>query len=261
MFSEIIFTAEFAGIKVQRTPKFSLYKALQCVPVAKFTVHDTDYDIYKRVAGLALLDREIKINYGLRDSIQAEFIGIITNKNTVGEEISEITAIGKVEFALASTMITESYNDEEPAAIIKRLAALAGVSVGKIEVSGEPIPHIIFNNIPVWRALSQLRIMLIRNGEAAESLDYCVKDGLLIWGDFSGGSKHRAATKENIITHKPQERLIELPLTPNIEPGDTVDIDDPKKGYLSSSRLISSVLHSYEGKETGTRVRYENIRS
>jgi hypothetical protein len=251
LFSEIIFNAEFSGFKIQRTPKFSLYKAMRCVPVAKLTMQDTDFEIYSKAEGA------IKITFGWRDGVCTAFDGIITSKDTTGAEISEITAIGKHDFALASTFVTESYNDEEPEVIIRRLASLAGVNAGKIDVPGEPIPHIIFDNVPVWRALSQLRIMLIRNGTAADTLDYRVRDGELIWGDMASGYKHRAAVKENIITHKTRERLIELPLTPNIEPGDMLDIYDPRKG-ITGERLITSVLHSYEGEETRSWVTYEN---
>jgi hypothetical protein len=69
------------------------------------------------------------------------------------------------------------------------------------------------------------------------------------------GKTHRAAVKENIISHKTRDKSIELPLTPDMEPGETLDIFDPKRG-VEGKRRIMSVCQSYIGTETKTWVNY-----
>ena len=251
--TETIFEAKTGGFTIQRTPYFSLCLERRAVPIAEIHISDTGYELYKAV----VKDDPVEIKFGYRDGEQGEFKGEIIEKSAIGDNLTRIVAAG-AEYAFVKTYITESYNDEQPSVIIKQLAGMAGIAVGKLDIPDDPVQHIILSNITAWQAFGQLRNIMLRNG-CKKELDFWVYDGKLNWGGFNHDKITDAAVKQDIISHEIKDNgysVLALPLTPELRHSELIRIDDDRRS-VSGSFKIYSVRHLYEGTTTRTSVGYK----
>jgi hypothetical protein len=247
----IIINAKIGAYKLTRANYFRLIKERRQISLAELHIHDADYTLFK---SLKEGDRA-SIAFGYRDGEQATFAGeLLVPPYSIGSDITRLIIAGS-ENAYSRTFISESYNDETPAAIVRRLSAQAGLAVGELQLPEDPIPHIIFNYVNIWQAFAQLRKMILRNGYQG-NLDYWFYQERLYWGVPQ--ARQISVAAGTIIDHTPNYRLdnvIELPLSPSADYSELIHIDDKRRGIDGAFR-ITSVTHLYQESISRTYIGY-----
>ena len=244
MLSEIVLTAKIGNFTLMRIPNFKFNSGRRMVSYAEMTITDIDYELYKSIG----LGEKVSVLFGYRTGEQAEASFTITSLAALGKDSLRIIAIG-AEHSLVNTRITESFNSEQPAAVIRRIATLAGLQIGTIDISVEPIPHLIFSNTTLFQALVQVRNILLRNGSTA-SEDFWVYEGKLNWGSHRAEKINQAAVYGNILSHKVKTdgmNTLELPLTPAMQHSEA--IEEPNRAYspLMQSATFLMVMKQGHG--------------
>lgn len=243
------------SVTVTRCPYLRIEYARGMVcDTARFHIADTKNEAY----GAIKEGDSVSISFGYADSASGQFEGSVCNINAVGNDTIEIIA-ASIGIKLAETVIKESYNDETSMEIIKRLAAFAGFSIGKIDIPDVQIPHIIFDNIPVYRAVNQVYATLQKLGNDMAGKEYWVQDGSFFIGNFSiDGETPEIKTAVNLIYHGFTNKgfaFIETPLMANLRHSQDFKLDDARRG-ISGTFRVQSVIHEVDKGKARTNISY-----
>lgn len=252
MLTEIILTAKIGSFTVMRMPGFKYCSGRRLVSYADMLITDIDYELYKTLH----TEERITVRFGYRTGEQAEKHFTVTGISAYSKDTVRIIALGE-EYPLVSTFITESFNNEQPAAIIRHLASIAGLQTEVTNITDEPLPHIIFSNVTLFQALQQLRNIVLRNGGTDDN-DFWMYDDKLNWGSHRHPVASRASVYGNIISHNVRTdgmNLLELPLTPLVRHSETISISDSRRAKQGNF-TINAVKHIFDGTETRTWCEY-----
>lgn len=248
------------SVTVTRCPYLRIEYARGMVcDTARFHIADTKNEAY----GAIKEGDGVSISFGYADGTSGQFDGNVCNINAAGNDTIEIIAVSEG-VKLSETIVKESYNDETSMEIIKRLAALVGFSIGKIDIPDVQIPHIIFDNIPVYRAIDQVYATLQKLGHNMTGKEYWVQDGYFYAGDFSiDGETPEIKTAVNLIYHgfiSTGFPFVETPLIAGLQHSQDFKLDDARRG-ISGTFRVQSVIHEVNKGKARTNITYKGEHS
>lgn len=253
------------GVEIMRSPEIYVsYKRRAVLSRASIAIPDPFGDI----RGMLALGSPVHIRFGYRGemSLWHEWQGTVESidqapANSEGEDSLVVRCVG-LEKAVLTTFITEAFYQEPASSVARRLLARTGLSIGTIQIPDEILPHQIFSDIPVSRAIKQLEMTLTRSfGHDLQGHALWLGQRGLTWsaGDELG-QVYRIATAENLLTHTPPPDdnalgVIRSVLLPNLRHSMRVHIRDARRGVDSFVRALE-VLHTLRADGNTTTVTY-----
>lgn len=167
-----------------------------------------------------------------------------------------------LENALCTTTITETFQEETGRAMAKRLLARTGLPVGELTIPEDVLPHQIFSNVTIARALKQLEHSLQRafGHDLSKHAVWLGEQGLM-WSDGDEpGAVFQIATSKNLLDHTPPARagemgIISSILLPGLTDSRQVRIEDSRRGIRTLERA-EEVIHTLQRSGNITAISY-----
>lgn len=188
--------------EVLRCPRLTIV-SLRHSPLdhAAVTLPDPAGELYRAIRP----GDPVMISLGYRDQAPAVWQGTVSKVRPGTQDQLELLASGP-ELPLATTRIRQSWENEDPAAIIRRCVTAAGLPLGRIDSPGPILSRFVASDIPVWQVARQCALTCAK----AFGLDmrrwalWMGADGLVNWGDFDEpGEVPVIATAAGLIEHLP----------------------------------------------------------
>lgn len=199
-------------------------------------------ELWKSVAVPAALE----IAYGYRGQESAFWSGqAISTRLYPAADLIEFRAVDQSS-PLATTTITQSWENESPEAIVTWAIRQAGFTPGRIGVTGLVLPRFVASAIPVWQVAEQAAATCQR----AFDLDmsrwalWLGLDGRVNWGDFDEpGPVPEIATGAGLIKHSPDLSIaglhrVETFLLPGLMHSQLFRLRDSKRGIDATFRAL-----------------------
>lgn len=248
------------GYEVLRSPRIQLiYRRAAVVSRAEIDLADSDG---KLVEGLEN-KQPVKIRFGYRGntSLWHEWQGTISGKQQAGADTLRVLAVGQ-EQKLLDTRITQSFHGEPAKVVARRILESTGLAVGEIVVPDNVLPHIVFSNATVARAVKQLEQSLVRSFDhdfSKHSL-WLGANGLTWSAGDEPGATYIIATAENLLSHNPDEnpsglKSIKAVLLPGLTHSMKVRIRDVRRG-ISDVVRAQEVCHELGASGNTTTILY-----
>jgi hypothetical protein len=206
----------------------------------------------------------VEIRLGYRGDEPARWSGTVEWVRPGTIDQIEIGVAGG-EKALSTARITQAWQNETPARIVRHAIEAAGLPVGRIDApAGVTLPRFIASNISPWNAIEQVEHSCRR----AFGLDmagwrlWVDASGAVNWGDFEdeSGQGFVAASDGNLITHSPAtdargQGVVQTFLAPAVWPGQTFQLRDARRGTNQKLRVLA-VRHDIRGVSARTWITY-----
>ena len=248
------------GFEVLRTPRLKLtYRRRAALTRGEIDIPDPDGSIRPSLK----TKNPVKLRFGYRGAagLWHEWQGTIDGFGPAGADGFRVLVVGK-ESALQETVITESYHGEPAATVAKRILAATGLPLNEIRIPGDILPHIVFSNVPVTRAIRQLSQSLQRSyGRDLSRHSVWLGQNGLCWSDGDEpGPVYTVATCENLIDHAPTNEpgglsRIDSALLPGLIAGQKVRLIDSRRGVNELVKALE-VEHLLEAGSSSTRIMY-----
>jgi hypothetical protein len=191
-------------------------------------------------------DDGLAITYGYRGQESAAWNGAVSCllQGPTCDQI-EISAIDGAE-ALATTKITQAWENESPEAIVTWAIRQAGFTPGRIGVTGLVLPRFVASAIPVWLVAEQAAHSCQRGFDLDMSrwALWLGLDGRVNWGDFDEpGPVPEIATGAGLIDHAPDKSIaglhkVETFLRPGLMHSQLFRLRDTKRGIDGTFRAL-----------------------
>lgn len=169
---------------------------------ADVTLPDPAGELYRDIR----TGEPVAISLGYRDQPQGVWQGTVSRvrPGTTRDQL-ELSASGP-ELPLATTRIRQSWEHEDPAAIVRYCVAAAGLLSGRIDSPGPLLPRFVASDIPVWQVARQCALTCRRSFgvDMSRWALWIGADGRVNWGDFDEpGEVPVIATGAGLIEHLP----------------------------------------------------------
>lgn len=248
-------------VEVLRSPHIELaYKRRAVVTRSVIHIPDPEGNIRAALA----VEQTIKIRFGYRGEagFWHEWEGTVEKiDQPQGSDAVIVQGVG-LEKKLASTLVTESFYDEPASIVARRLLQKTGLPVAGVEIPGDVLPHQVFSNITVARAIKQLEQTLKRSfGRDLSKHALWLGQNGLIWSDGDEpGEVYAIETAENLIEHTPPAQPGEMGavvsvLLPGLTHSRKVRIRDHRR-RINTLERAEEVLHVLAGGGNSTTVLY-----
>lgn len=168
---------------------------------AGITLPDPKGDLYRSI----LVDEQAEIRLGYKNEIPAIWKGTVAWKKHGNKDQIEVGIVGE-EKPLAETLITMSWENETPEAIVRYAISQSGLPVGQIDSPGVTFPRFAASNIPVWQVARQCEHTCRKSFDLDMSKWALWRglDGKVNWGDFDEpGDVPVIKTAAGLIRHMP----------------------------------------------------------
>ena len=246
------------GFEVLRSPHIKLsYRRRAVFTRGEIDVPDPDRSIRAALG----LKQPVRLRFGYRggSDMWHDWEGTIDGFSPdAGPDAIRVLVAGQ-EKALQETVICESYHGEPAATVARRLLASTGLPVAEINIPGDILPHIVFSNIPVARAIRQLDQSLARSfgHDLSRHAVWLGEAGLYWSAGEEPGAIYRVATAENLIDHAPATTpgalsRIDAALLPGLTHSRFVRLHDARRGVsgLVKALEVEHLLESGSNKTT-----------
>lgn len=246
--------------EVLRSPKIRLiYRRAAVVSRAEIDVPDPTGEI------VASLENKmpVKVRFGYRggSNLWHEWQGTITGRQQSGKDSLTVLVVGK-EQKLLDTRVTQSFQGEPAKIVAKRLLTATGLPVGNIDIPPDIMPHIIFSDVTVARAIKQLEQSLVRSfdHDFSKHALWLGANGLT-WSDADEpGDAYVIETAKNLISHNPADnpaglKSITANALPGLIDGMKIRIRDIRRG-ISELVRAQDVCHKLGAKGNTTTILY-----
>ena len=252
------------GFEVLRSPRIKLsYRRRAVVTRGEIDIPDPDGTIKEALA----LKQPVRLRFGYRggSGLWHDWQGSIDGFAALGPDAVRVLVIGQ-EKALQETMVTESYHGEPAATVARRLLAATGLPLAGIDIPDEILPHIVFSNVPVSRAIRQLSQSLERSfgHDLSRHAVWLGEAGLYWSAGEEPGEVFNVATAENLISHAPATEpgalsRIDAALLPGLTHSRKVRLRDTRRGGNSLVKALE-VEHLLESGSNMTSILYGDER-
>ncbi|MFH2064991.1 MAG: hypothetical protein ABIK15_07330 [Pseudomonadota bacterium] len=223
------------------------------------TLPDPAGDLYRSIRKGDLA----AIRIGYRDEGAALWEGTVDwkSRGTTQDQI-EVGIAGQ-DLPFSNTIITQSWENESPEAIVKWAIAQAGMTAGRIDSPGVIFPRFSAPEIPVWQVARQCAYTCLyafgidMNGWAF----WLGADNKVNWGNFDeDGDMPVIATGAGLIRHLPSETKtglseIETFLLADFRHSMRFRLIDERRGMDTEFRALG-VLHDIKPDQARTYLRY-----
>ena len=248
------------GFEVLRSPCIRLiYRRAAVVTRAEIDLADNSGELVAKLEP----GQAVKIRFGYRGgaNLWHEWQGTISGKQQNGLNSLRILAVGQ-EQKLLNTRITQSFQGEPAKVVARRLLATTGLPVGNINIPADILPHIVFSDVTVARAIKQLEQSLVRSfGYDFSKHSLWLGQAGLTWSDKDEpGDIYVVATAENLLSHDPAEtpaglKSIKSALLPGLTHSMRVRIRDVRRG-ISEQVRAQDVCHELGASGNITTILY-----
>jgi len=217
-----------------------------------------DNSIEKRVLSTAY-ESNVVIDYGTDDKNKKIDASLLRMEHLQNNKILVTLVTSGVK--LDNSYITESYNNENAVAMIKRLVSQAGFNDIDIDIPDITIPHILFNNITTSKAIENI-VATIKDQTASSKILYWVDDNKFIMRQKPSTvtPSYSISSGKDIIKHSHSElelSYIEIALNVAIKHSDHIDINDARKDIVGK-KYLTGVTHSIKKGVGRSYLFYEN---
>lgn len=230
--------------EVLRSPRIRLvYRRAAVVTRAEIDVPDPDGKM-----SVALQKKQaVVVRFGYRGggNFWHEWKGTISGQQQSGNNTLRILAVGQ-EQKLLDTRVIQSFQGEPAKVVAERLLAFTGLPMGEINIPADVLPHIVFSDVTVARAIKQLEQSLERSfGYDFSRHSLWLGQNGLTWSDADEpGPTYVIATAENLISHDPAENPAGLKQITSVPlPGLT---HSRKVRIRDTTRQLSEVVRAQE---------------
>lgn len=249
--------------EVLRSPHLQLIYRRRAV-VSRASIHMQDGDGQIR-AGLAV-GQAVRLRFGYRGpdsaaSLWHDWQGRIARITQAGQDTVAMEAVGR-EQALLDTRITESFYGEPAAVVARRLLQRTGLPVAAVDIPDVVLPHQVFSQTTVARAIKQLDITLARafGHDLLRHALWLSKDGWRWSAGGEPGDTYLIESAANLLEHEPPETeggmgRITAALLPGLTHSRTLRIRDARRGFSEAARA-QEVLHDLSAGANITTVLY-----
>lgn len=248
------------AFEVLRSPRLDLsYRRRAVLTRGEIEIPDPDGSI----RGALSTGQAVRLRFGYRGDagLWHDWQGRIDGFRPAGPDAFCALAVG-LEQALQTTTITESYHGEPAATVARRLLAATGLAVGKVDIPGDILPHIVFSGVSVARAIRQLTqsLELSLGYDLSRHAVWLGQDGLC-WSDGDEpGAVYTVASCANLIEHAPAAEpgglsLIRSVLLPGLVDGRQVRLIDARRGLNVSVKALE-VRHQLDSAGNTTNILY-----
>lgn len=214
------------------------------------------------------LGQSMQVRFGYRGEVNFwhEWEGTIEiidqpEKDSLNPDALTVRGVG-LEKALSTTVISESFYEERAQAVARRLLAATGLPVGAVDIPGDVLPHQVFSQVPVARAIKQLEYSLSRAfGHDLRRHALWLGAQGLTWSDGSEpGDVFIIETACNLINHRPPVRPgamgeIVSVLLPGLTDSREIRIRDVRRDIYSLERC-EEVIHTLQASGNQTAILY-----
>lgn len=253
------------AVEITRSPLIELSYKRRAV-LSRALIHIPDAQ--GKVRAVLDLDQDIIIRFGYRgeQNFWHTWKGSITSidqpdKNSVNPDAIIVRGVGQ-EKKLCTTYLTESFQDEPAPAMARRLLAKTGLPIGTINIPDDVLPHQIFSNVPISRALKQLEysLQLSFGRDLSKHAIWLGQNGLMWSDDVEPGAIFSITTAQNLINHTPPVKsgemgLISSVLLPSLTDSRQIRIQD-KRRNINSIERAEEVIHTLKRNGNITSVLY-----
>jgi len=152
-------------------------------------------------------DEPVEIRIGYRNEDPSIWKGTVAWKKHGTKDQIEVGVAGE-ESPLAETLITMSWSNETPEAIVRYAINRSGLSAGQIDSPGVTLPRYVASNIPVWQVARQCEHTCQHafGSNMSKWALWMGADGKVNWGDFDeSGEVPVIATAAGLIKHLPSQ--------------------------------------------------------
>lgn len=245
---------QVGGLEIIRCPEWRL-ESVRHQPLgrAELVLPDPVGAIWQT---LAAGEEAVAITYGYRGQESASWTGKARyrRRGANGDQV-EISAADGAQ-PLATTLITQTWENESPAAIVAWAIRQAGFTPGRLGVTGLVLPRFVASKIPVWQVAEQAAASCQRGFDLDMSrwALWLGADGLVNWGDFDEpGPVLEIATGAGLIDHAPDESAVGLHrvetfLRPGLRHSQLFRLRDTKRGVDSTFRALRVRHHGMPDK-------------
>lgn len=249
-------------VEVLRSPYIELAYKRRAV-VTRAAVHIPDPE--GKVRAALTPGQKMKVRFGYRGEagFWHEWEGTVEKIDQPQASSDALVAHGAgLEKKLAVTTVTESFYGEPANIVARRLLQKTGLPVACVDIPGEVLPHQIFSNVPVARAIKQLEQTLQRSfGHDLGRHALWLGQNGLVWSDGDEpGDIFTIETAKNLISHAPPPRTGEMGevisvLLPGLTHSRKVRIRDHRRQIIALERA-EEVIHVLQAVGNSTTVLY-----
>jgi len=229
-------------LEVYRAPHWWI-ESIRHYPLGRagITLPDPARSLYKSVA----IGDRVSIATGYRDQPMTAWNGTVSaiGPGATDDQL-EIRAIDAA-VPLTTTLVTQSWENETPEAIVAWAVRTAGLTPGRIDPTGVVIPRTVASGIPVWQLCNQLKETCRRAfGLNMERWSLWLGSVGVNWGDFDeSAATVEIRTGANLISHNPTDwrsgmSRIETWLLPALSHSCRFQLRDERRGIDTEHRAI-----------------------
>ena len=249
-------------VEVLRSAHIELVYKRRAV-VSQCVIHIPDPE--GKVQSVLTAGQKMKIRFGYRGGVNFwhEWEGTIEKlEQTQGAGATVIVRGVGLEKKLASTLVRESFYDEPAIIVARRLLKKTGLEIGRIDIPSDVLPHQIFSNVTVARAIKQLEQTLTRSFgyDLSKHALWYGQNGLT-WsnGDEAGGL-YTIETAQNLLSHTPPTEAggmgcVVSVLLPGLIHSQKVKIRDQRR-QISIVQRAEEVIHVLGSAGNSTTIMY-----
>lgn len=252
-------------VEVLRSPFIELAYKRRAV-LSRGEIHIPDAE--GKVRAALALNQTMKIRFGYRGLVNFwhEWVGTIEKidqppKDAPHPDALIVSGVG-LEKKLATTFITESFHNETAQAVARRLLEQTGLAVTAVEIPDDILPHQVFSNVSVARAIKQLEYSLQRSfgHDLSEHAVWLGKNGLVWSSGDEPGDIYTIETAQNLIDHIPPKEpgamgVVFSVLLPGLTDSRRVRIRDYRR-QLNLLERAEEVIHTLQASGNSTAVLY-----
>jgi hypothetical protein len=203
----------------------------------------------------------VRLVFGYRGQAHGTWQGVVSQAGAAGKDQIQVRAAG-VEYPVASVPVTQSWQNEDPAAIIRFAARAAGITIGRIDSPKVSFPRFVASGATVWQIARQCE-NTCRHGFGLDMSRWALWMGAdgLNWGDFDEpGNLPVVATGAGLITHLPAAGpyamgRVETFLNPGLNASMQFRLMDTRRGVNAAFRA-QAVTHDITPAAARTHIGY-----
>ncbi|MBU1002796.1 MAG: hypothetical protein KKE73_09760 [Proteobacteria bacterium] len=196
-------SATLGGLRVDRCPRLTIESERhRPLSLGQMQLPDPDGSLINNISR----GMEASITFGYRGQTPATWRGQVheVTRGMARDQV-DVRMQGLAEWPLASTLITETWMDETPEAILRWAAGQCGVSVATLDSPGITIPRVVASSIPLWKLAEQVAHTVQKaSGQDMSAWPLWLGADGLHWGDHDEpGDVPVLETGKGLITHNP----------------------------------------------------------
>lgn len=156
---------------------------------------------------------QVEVKFGYRNGPEGEWRGTVEAFGAKGSKDQIMVRAAGIERPLSETLITQSWEQEDPAAIVRFALAQAGLPQGRIDSPGVIFPRFVASAASVWKLARQCE-HTCRHAFGLDMSKWALwvsGTGRANWGDFDEPEEVPViATGAGLIEHLPAASAFEL---------------------------------------------------